>query len=71
MGALREYEKALKDTSLDVSVRKTLLYNSCCIHAAFGDLELAQVRAFLRGHDFVQPMNHLSAKSHLFSVLQQ
>eukprot|EP00892_Ulva_mutabilis_P006777 jgi/Ulvmu1/4471/UM002_0196.1 len=43
MGALREYEKALKDSTLDAAVRRTLLYNSCCIHAAFGDLELAQV----------------------------
>lgn len=43
MGALREYEKALKDSSMDLSVRKTLLFNACCIHASFGDLELAQV----------------------------
>lgn len=69
MGALREYEKALKDNSLDVSVRKTLLYNSCCIHAAFGDLELAQVGAFLRCHSYAQPLSQWSAKSHLFSVL--
>lgn len=46
MGALREYEKALKDNSLDVTARKTLLFNSCCLHASFGDLELAQVGIF-------------------------
>jgi hypothetical protein len=43
IGALREWEKALQDSSLSNEQRKVLLYNCAAVHANMGDLELAQV----------------------------
>ena len=48
IGALREWEKALKNKSLPDSQRRVLLYNCVAVHAAMGDLELAQVCPLIR-----------------------
>jgi hypothetical protein len=44
IGALREWEKALKSRALSNEERKALLYNCAAVHANMGDLELAQVQ---------------------------
>jgi hypothetical protein len=49
LGALREWEKALRDESISKEERRVLLYNICCMHAGFGDVELAQVRKLFAG----------------------
>jgi hypothetical protein len=43
MGALRQFELALSSEDLPIDLQRKLLYNTCAIHANFGDLELAQV----------------------------
>lgn len=43
LGALRQFELALNSEDLPVDLHRKLLYNTCAIHAGFGDLELAQV----------------------------
>lgn len=43
LGALRQFELALKSEDLPVDLQRKLFYNTCAIHAGFGDLELAQV----------------------------
>jgi len=58
MGAVNIWEKAL---SMNPSVRErqVLLYSSTCVHASFGDAELAQVTlrdAIAAGLDFEQAM---------------
>lgn len=43
LGALRQFELALSSDDLPIDLQRKLLYNTCAIHAGFGDLELAQV----------------------------
>lgn len=42
MGALKLFEEA-SSRSEDLSVKRAALYNQCCCHTYFGDLELAQI----------------------------
>lgn len=42
MGALRLWEQALS-TGPTREQRLAALYNAACVHASFGDLELAQI----------------------------
>lgn len=54
MGALQLWEKALKSDP-DSNQRQTALFNCTCVHASFGDAELAQITlrdAVLEGLDF-------------------
>jgi ATP/maltotriose-dependent transcriptional regulator MalT len=44
IGALREWDKALKEENLTQQQRKVLLYNQVNVYAQMGDVELAQVR---------------------------
>jgi len=44
MGALRLWENALKpEADADIDQRKIALFNATCVHASFGDVELAQI----------------------------
>lgn len=55
MGALDIWEQILKQEAADNSQRVAALFNSTCVHAGFGDVELAQItlrEAVQRGLDF-------------------
>ena len=55
MGALYLWEQALKKDEADNSQRVAALYNATCVHAGFGDVELAQItlrEAVQRGLEF-------------------
>jgi len=59
MSALQLWEKALSSDP-DSTERKTALYNCTCVHAGFGDVELAQITlrdAVLQGLDFKEALN--------------
>jgi hypothetical protein len=59
MTALQLWEKALSSDPDNIQ-RKTALYNCTCVHAGFGDVELAQITlrdAVLQGLDFKEVLN--------------
>jgi hypothetical protein len=54
-GALRLWEEAAADASATTAQRVAAYYNATCVHASFGDVELAQITlraALLGGLDF-------------------
>lgn len=62
MGALKLWEDV--PTTADTQERVTALYNCTCVHAGFGDVELAQITlrdAVLQGLDFKQMLENPTA----------
>lgn len=58
MGALKFWEDALKpEADADINQRKIALFNATCVHASFGDVELAQItlrEAIQLGLDYIK-----------------
>lgn len=42
MGALKQWEQVLQQEP-SLEQRRAALFNAACVHASFGDLELAQI----------------------------